>query len=128
MHVLEIEWRHFDQEGNTCIRCSETGAALQKAVTELAEECQPKGWELRFQETKLPAQRMEESNLILINGKPLEQLLPHATLRQSHCQSCCEMLGSEATQCRAIELDGRLYEGIPWQLIRQAVCAAAQCC
>jgi len=29
MNPLEIEWRHLDKEGNTCVRCSETGAALK---------------------------------------------------------------------------------------------------
>ena len=128
MNMLEIEWRHFEQEGNTCVRCSETDAALQKAVDTLAEECRPCGWDIRFKETKLTAERIAESNIILINGKPIEHILPNAALRETHCQSCGEMLGSASTCCRAIELDGAVYEGIPWHLIRQAVCAVAQCC
>jgi hypothetical protein len=128
MNVLEIEWRHFDQEGNTCVRCSETGAALQRAVNGLAEECRPKGWEIRCKETKLAAEQITASNMILINGKPIEHILSNAVLRETHCQSCCEMLGSSSTCCRAIELDGTLYEGIPWHVIRQAACAVAQCC
>lgn len=128
MKTMTIEWRHFDQEGNTCVRCLETGAALQQAVAALAEECRPQGWEIRFTETKLGAERIAESNLILLNGRPIEQVLPNAALRETQCQSCCELLGGGGTCCRAIELDGALYEGIPWHVIRQAVCAAAQCC
>lgn len=128
MKMLEVEWRHFDQEGNTCIRCSETGAALERAVNGLADECRPRGWEIHFKETKLTSAQINESNLILINGRPIEHILPNAVLRETHCQSCSEMLGSSSTCCRAIELNGTLYEGIPWHVIRQAVCTVAQCC
>ncbi|MCI5119921.1 MAG: DUF2703 domain-containing protein [Candidatus Electrothrix sp. AUS4] len=85
-------------------------------------------WEIRFTETRLEAEQIAESNMILINGRPIEAILPKAVLRETHCQSCCDLIGKGTTCCRAVELDGMLYEGIPWQVIRQAVCAVAQCC
>ena len=128
MKTLEIEWRHLDKEGNTCIRCSDTGEALHKVVAELAQECRPCGWDIKFRETKLTEKEISESNIILLNGKPIEKILPNAVAGESHCQSCCELTGNSSTSCRTIESDGKAYESIPSYLIRQAVCAIAQCC
>jgi len=128
MKTLDIEWRHFDKEGNTCIRCSDTGEVLHSVVEELSEECRPCGWDIKFRETKLTEREISESNIILLNGKPIEKILQNALAGESHCQSCCELTGSTSTSCRTIEIEGRSYESIPSHLIRQAVCAVAQCC
>ena len=128
MKTLKIEWRHLDKEGNTCIRCSDTGETLQKVVAELAEECKPYGWDIKFIETKLTVKEISESNIILINDKPIEKILPNAAVGESHCQSCCELTGNSSTSCRTIEFERKAYESIPSYLIRQAVCTITQCC
>ena len=128
MRVLEIEWRHLDKEGNTCIRCSDTGQTLHRVAAELAEECRPHGWEIKFRETKLTEKEIQESNTILVDGKPLEKILKNATAGWSLCPSCCELTGDSQTCCRTIEFEGKTYESIPAHLIRQAVCEIAQCC
>ncbi|MCI5119922.1 MAG: DUF2703 domain-containing protein [Candidatus Electrothrix sp. AUS4] len=56
MKTLAIEWRRFEQQGDTCVRCSETGASLQQALHVLTDECgrmgcgrfvsQKQGWRL----------------------------------------------------------------------------------
>ena len=109
MKTLEIEWKHLDKEGNTCIRCSDTGKALHKVVAELAEECRPHGWDIKFKETKLTDKEILESNIILLNGKPIEKILPNAFAGESDCQSCCKSTGSSSTSCRTIEFDGKTY-------------------
>jgi hypothetical protein len=88
---LVIEWRHLDEEGNTCIRCSETGAALGVVVERLAEECRPEGWEIVFKESKLTKDEIASSNLILLNGIPIENVLPNGRGSESHCESCCDL-------------------------------------
>ncbi len=128
MKTLEIEWRHLDKEGETCVRCSDTGEALHQTVAQLAEECRPRGWDIRFRETKLTPERISESNLILIDGKPIEAILPNAAAGLSLCPSCCELTGVSSTCCRTLEFKGKTYESIPAHLIRQAVCAIARCC
>ncbi len=128
MKILEIEWRHLDKEGNTCIRCSDTGEALHRVVTELTEECRPCVWDIKFKETKLTEKEISQSNIILFNGKPIEHILPNAVASESHCQSCCKLTGNSSTNCRTIELDGSSHESIPLYLIRQAACEIAQCC
>ena len=128
MKTLEIEWKHFEKEGNTCIRCSDTGQALNKVAAELAEECRPYGWDIKFKETKLAEKGISESNVILLNGKPIEKILQDSVAGESYCQSCCELTGNSSTSCRTIEFDGKIYESIPSYLIRQAVCTIARCC
>jgi len=128
MKTLDIEWKHYDKAGNTCARCSETGQTLQKVVTELAEECRPCGWDIRLKITTLTEAEIPESNLILLNGTPIETVLANAEAGESHCESCCDLTGNSSTCCRTIELDGESYESIPANLIREAVCNIAQCC
>jgi hypothetical protein len=124
---LEIEWRHLEKDGITCIRCSDTGEALDEVISKLADECKPCGLDIIFKETKLGEQDISESNIILFNGKPIESVLPEAKASESCCESCCELLGSP-TFCRTLEFNGKSYEGIPSSIIRQAVCEIAQCC
>ena len=72
MNTLEIEWRHLDQDGRTCLRCSDTLQSLQQVVAQLAAECAPPGVTIAYRETRLPPEQLSQSNLILFNGVPLE--------------------------------------------------------
>jgi hypothetical protein len=127
MHTIDIEWRHLEEDGDTCLRCGETGTALHKTVANLQLECGEQGWDIRFTETPLDAGRISESNMILLNGIPIEQVLPHARSGTSDCKSCCTLIG-EATECRTVVLGAITHEAIPEQLIREAVCRIADCC
>lgn len=123
MTTLEIEWRHLDLDGGTCIRCSRTGRTLRQAVAELAGELKPRGVKLSFIETMLPEEGIEQSNMILINGRPLEDVLADAEAGENYCSSCSCLTGREA-YCRTIHRDGKTYEEIPEDIIREAVFAA----
>ena len=127
MTTILIEWRHLDVGGATCERCGDTGKELRQAVARLRAECAPAGVEIRFQETLLLPGQIAESNAILINGVPLETLLPQAQASASCCASCGDLTG-QPEQCRTIVHLGREYETIPQELIRQAVCQVAGCC
>ena len=128
MKQLDIEWRHLDQAGNTCIRCSDTGVALKKVVASLTTECAPCGWEVTFKETRLKEDQIAQSNIILINGTPIEEILPNSKVSENHCVSCCDFIGGESVYCRTIEYEDKTYEAIPARLVHQAVCSVAQCC
>ena len=128
MNRLDIEWQHIEESGNTCIRCADTGEALQDVIAKLAEECKPCGWDIRFKETRLAMDQIKQSNGILFNGRPIEAILPEAKVAENHCQSCCEFTGNAETFCRTLEVDGIVHEAIPAALIRQATCEVAQCC
>lgn len=127
MKTLTIEWKHLDMDGATCVRCRDTGKTLAEVVGELANECREAGVQVVFRETALGADRIRESNEILFNGVPLEDLLPGAVAGENACQSCCDLLGQE-TSCRTVESGGTTYEAIPESLIRAAACRAAGCC
>ncbi len=120
MNQLNIEWRHLDVDGDTCLRCSETGKTLKQVVEELRRLLARKGVSLRFTERRLPPSQLEQSNLILLNGTPLEDVLEGAKASESCCRSCACLTGREA-YCRTVEYQGRVYEEIPEDLIRLAV-------
>lgn len=117
---LAIEWRHYEKEGTTCERCSATGSSVKDVISELGNELSGRGINISFTETPLPEDRMAQSNIILINGVPLETILDNAAADETHCQSCSCMTGSE-TSCRTIEYEGNTYEEIPGELIRKAI-------
>ncbi len=123
MRNLKIEWKHLETAGKTCLRCSETGKTLYEVVEELEKELASQNIEVVFSERKLPAEEISQSNMILINNRPLEDWLPEARPSENICSSCCELIGDEVC-CRTIEYEGEVYEAIPEELIRQAVYAA----
>ncbi len=120
--TLEIEWRHLVQQGNTCERCDSTGETLRQVLQGLSAELGREGVVVTFRETPLGPEALTQSNLLLFNGKPLEDWLG-AQVTETHCQSCCELVGEEVN-CRAVEVNGTVYEAIPEALIREAAHAA----
>ncbi|MDG4550804.1 MAG: DUF2703 domain-containing protein [Candidatus Contendobacter sp.] len=127
MKTLEIEWRHLEKDGRTCLRCSDTLQSLQQIVSQLAAECASRGVTVAYRETRLPPERLPESNLILLDGVPLESVLPGAAASENECRSCGELCG-QPSLCRTVTVGGQTFEAIPAALIRQAACAVAQCC
>ncbi|HHW75847.1 MAG TPA: DUF2703 domain-containing protein [Xanthomonadaceae bacterium] len=127
MNTLEIEWRHLDQDGRTCLRCSDTLQSLQQVVSQLAAECASRGVTVAYRETKLSPEQLSQSNLILFNGLPLESVLPDAAASENECQSCGDLCG-QPSFCRTVTVGGQTFEAIPAALVRQAACIVAQCC
>lgn len=122
---LTIEWRHYDKEGQTCDRCSATGKSVKEVVAALTAELAGQDVAVTFIETPLQEEQLPESNLILINGTPLEKILAEADASESHCASCSCLTGTD-TACRTIEYNGKTYEEIPEELIRKGVDAVLQ--
>lgn len=127
MKNVVIEWLHLEVGGATCQRCGDTGVELSRAVERLRAECAPRGVEIIFRETLLDPRQIAKSNTILINGTPLEQILPQAEAGASCCTSCGDLTGRDE-ECRTLVHLGQTYETIPQDLIRQAVCKVAGCC
>lgn len=127
MKTLEIEWRHLDKDGRTCLRCSDTLQSLQQVIRQLGAECAPQDVHIVYRETKLPTEQLSQSNLILFNGVPLESVLLGASASESECPSCGDLCG-QPNVCRTVTIGGHTFEAIPASLIRQAACIAAQCC
>lgn len=120
MRILHIEWRHLDTNKGTCLRCSKTGKTLHQVIAELKKELQSKGIKILFTETKLSKKDISQSNMILLNDKPLEHIIPKAKADENYCSSCSCLTGNN-TYCRTIQYEGKTYEEIPEELIRTAV-------
>jgi len=120
MKHLEIEWRHLEKDGETCDRCQDTGAEVRLAITNLRDDLFKCGWEIIFKETLFTDSKIAESNMILLNGIPIEEILPQVKKSENCCDSCSQLLGAP-TMCRTIEYKGQTHEKIPASLIHEAV-------
>ena len=118
MKTLKIEWRHLDVEGDTCDRCYDTGENLANEVKRLKRALEPQGIAIELIETKLDDSQIPQSNAILFNGAPIEDILD-IEISENYCESCTALLGKE-TYCRAVRFEGNEYEDIPAKAIRQA--------
>lgn len=115
---LTIEWKHLDVEGETCDRCYDTGENLANEVTRMNKAFQPNGIIVEFLETKLDADSIPESNKMLFNGVPIENILD-IEIFNNYCESCTSMLGKDI-YCRAVRFEGNEYDDVPAKAIRQA--------
>lgn len=125
MKELIIEWRHYANEGKTCDRCSATGSSTKEVVAELTQRLADKRIKVVFRETVVPEELMAQSNLLLFNGTPLENLLEGATASENTCPSCSCLTGQD-TSCRTVEHEGVIHEEIPAELIRRAAMRAVE--
>jgi hypothetical protein len=118
MKTLKIEWRHLDVAGETCNRCYDTGENLNLEAKRLNRALQSQGIEVEWFETKLDDTQIPQSNTILFNGVPIEDILD-IEVSKNYCDSCTELLETD-TYCRTITFEGNDYEDIPAKAIRQA--------
>ncbi len=124
MKTITIEWRHYAKKGATCDRCAATGRSVKEVVADFTGELASRGVKVVFLETVLPEEQMAESNMILFNGIPLEDILRDTTAAENACPSCSCLTGIE-TSCRTIEQGGTIYEEIPAEIIRRAALLVA---
>ncbi len=122
--VLEVLWQRVTVDAQTCERCGDTGGSVRRAVERLRQVLAPRGMAVALTEKTLPPFAVAESNRVFLGGVALEQLLG-AEVLLNHCASCCELLGAQ-TDCRALRLEGRVYEALPEELIVRAGLLAAQ--
>lgn len=127
MNSLVIEWLHLEKEGQTCLRCAETGKEIGAIVEEIAESCALKGVRIEFKETKLGEEDIQKSNSILFNGIPIEEVLPNTQVSSNYCDSCSKLVGNK-TYCRTVDYEGENCATIHGSMIRKAVCSVAKCC
>jgi hypothetical protein len=115
---MQIEWRHLDL-GETCGRCSDTGANLWAVITELGQEHLLDNVELELENTILPLERMDESNVVLINGVPIEHIIG-AGVTFRGCSSCHDKSGQE-NQCPDAESGRDFFKALPAEMLRAAI-------
>ena len=118
MKTLKIEWKHLDVAGDTCDRCYDTGENLVQEIKRLNRSLQPQGIKVELVETKLDDTQIPQSNIILFNGVPIEDIL-NIQVSENYCDSCSTLLETE-TYCRTVTYEGNEYEDIPAKAIRHA--------
>ena len=119
MKTLIIEWRHLDVKGETCDRCIQTGANLVDEINLLNRKLESLEIQVMLKENKLDEVRVNESNMILINNVPLENIIDIRVV-DNFCKSCSDLVGSE-TYCRAVYYKGKKFDDVPRIAIREAV-------
>lgn len=120
MKKILIEWKYYAKNGGTCLRCSGTRTNLSSALKELKEDLIKKDIHLEFKETVLPESKIPQSNIILIDGVPIEELLPDTARGENKCCSCSNICG-KPTNCRTLNQRDLVFEEIPTRLIKEAV-------
>jgi len=122
---LVVEWRHIGRDiESTCERCGETGQAVMGVIEEIRPILEEEGITIRVVETVLENEAIGESNSILFNGVPLEDLIEGMEVTATPCASCACLTGQDDAACRAVEYDGERYESIPPELIARAALKA----
>lgn len=124
MKSMTILWRRLVSNGETCPRCGDTGRELDAAVNKLGIVLRPLGIEPRLQTEEIDEATFKansaESNRVWIQDRPLEDWLG-AEVGMSRC---CDACGD--SDCRTIEVGGRVYETIPEdQIVKAGLIAAS---
>jgi len=122
--TIHIHWQRLLDGGETCQRCGATETAVEEACRRLQEALGPWGVRVVLEKTTLDpaafARDPQQSNLITLNGRPLEEWLQASTGQSPCCGPCGD------NECRTLELNGQVYEAIPAELIVQAGLLAAR--
>lgn len=123
--TLTVEWRHIGENvDTTCVRCGATGQTLADVVDTIRPMLSARRIRVKVVETVLPPERIAESNVILFNGMPIEELLDDVQVEMTPCASCSCITGTDDVECRAITCGDETYEALPADLIRQAALKA----
>jgi hypothetical protein len=122
--TLIIKWQWLvDEKGCTCPRCKSTEAAVEKAIEHLGRALAPLNMEVILEKMSLTPDAFARdplgSNRVWVSGRPLEEWLG-ARVGQS---PCCEVCGE--AECRTLDINGRIFEDIPAELIIRAGLKAA---
>lgn len=125
---LVIEWKHIGKDiEHTCERCEETGMALNAVLAEISMLLEMEGVSVRIIETVIENDAVAESNSLLFNGVPIEELLKGVEVTPVSCGSCgsCTTCGEDG-ECQMICYSGERYEMIPPDLIGRAAAKALE--
>lgn len=124
MQQLVLSWRRLLVDGTTCPRCSDTEKELEKAYALLRDTLAPLGITVVLEKCELTPEEFRKnplvSNLLSINGRPLEEWLG----ARVGTSKCCSVCGPE--ECRTLEVEGETHEVIPCELIVRGALYALQ--
>ncbi len=123
---LVIEWKHAARDADNVFEtCKETGMPLEAVLDEIRMLLEMEGVAVRMVET------VAESDSLLFNGVPVEELLEGVEVTATSCAACssCSSCGEECgegAECRTLRYSGEAYEDIPPELIGRAAAKALE--
>ncbi len=120
MKNIQIIWQRLvDEKGETCKRCNKTYVNLEKALERLTPLLKNLDFELHFEKGALSMDEFKRdplsSNVIIINGKKLEEILDIKV--GSSC--CCGPCGD--SECRTVIDESGEKEEVEERLIIKAI-------
>lgn len=118
--VIESTVLRVDDE--TCDRCGDTVEAVRAAAAELTVALAPLGVRVTLVEHAATADEIESSNSVMINGRPIEELLG-AERVSTDCPSCADLLG-ESTCCAAVRIGDTVQESFTVEQVKDAAITA----
>ncbi|MBC7265404.1 MAG: DUF2703 domain-containing protein [Coriobacteriia bacterium] len=120
-----VEVKRLVVDGTTCERCGDAWNAAIRAVRSLEGELAGAGVSVRLVERPLPPERIDESNSVLVDGRPVEEWLAgEVTVGVSECPTCSEIVGEPAC-CRTYEVGGEPVDALDAEAIARAIRQAA---
>ena len=122
--TIIIEWYCYEKNGRSCDRCNESRRAIQRAVERVSISLQERGFGVELREHKLDDDRIDQSNMVIINGHDLVSLLKEREGIFSYCRSCTEITG-KPSECRTFIYRSRAYEGVPEDMVVEGILLAA---
>ena len=120
--TILIEASVLRVEGETCDRCSGTIEAVREAARALEGELSTMNVTVKLVERD--AGSVGDSNVVLINGKPVESLIGARRI-ETDCPSCSDLTG-QSSCCGAVSVDDEVTESFSEQQIRDAAMAALE--
>ncbi len=120
---LVIEWKHAARDADNVFEtCKETGMPLEAVLDEIRMLLEMEGVAVRMVET------VAESDSLLFNGVPVEELLEGVEVTATSCAACssCSEECGEGAECRTLRYSGEAYESIPPVLIGRAAAKALE--
>lgn len=123
MKTIKIKWQRLVSKGETCLRCGLTEKEVDEAVSILSKFLASQGIEIALEKTELSVSEFKKnplrSNRIWINDRLIEDWVSG---KVGH-STCCDVCGP--SECRTIEVNGKVYEAIPADIIVKAGLLAA---
>lgn len=120
---IVVEFDYLTVDGDTCERCGDTRDAVHAAVSDARSALPSSVAVIDYLERELSPGRIEDSNRVLVNGRPAEEWLGGVSV-MSDCPSCGELVGKPVC-CREVEVDGVRTEAVGRDVVFDAIMAAA---